>query len=199
MGRLPRTEILHDHAFLHVISRSFEGKWVFQDHEDFEQFKRLLQQAKKSHQFFIHHYCLMNTHFHLALSISSSFPFIQGMKEIKVGYSKYFNKKYKRTGPLWRDRFKSLLIENEGYLYACGLYIENNPVNAGMVEKAEDWPYSSSVYYLLTKEDSLIDSYDQKSAPEDVNINDERFFTKGRGIGSELFKLQLEEKSLPVP
>ena len=121
------------------------------------------------------------------------------MKELKVGYTKYFNKKYKRTGPLWRDRFKSLLIEDENYLYACGLYIEYNPVKAGIVEKAEDWSCSSSAYYFLGKEDSLIDPYDRDNLPEDIDIGDERFFTKGRGIGSELFRIQLEDKALPVP
>lgn len=199
MGRLSRTEILHDNAFLHVISRSFDGKWVFQDDEDFQQFKYLLKQAKETHQFLVHHYCLMNTHFHLAVSISSSFSFIQGIKELKVSYSKYFNKKHKRKGPLWRDRFKSLLIEDEAYLYACGLYIENNPVSANMVEKAEDWPHSSSAYYLLAKDDSLIDSYDQRNIPKNIDIHNEHFFTKGHGIGSEIFKIQLEDKSLPVP
>ena len=45
-------------------------------------------------------------------------------------------------------RYKSLLIENENYLYACGQYVENNPVKAGLVNQVKDWEYSSGGYYI---------------------------------------------------
>ena len=68
----------------------------------------------------------MNTHFHLAVKISSIDKFSQALHYMKRDYTYWHNKKYKKVGPLWRERFKSLLIEDERYMYACGLYIEGN-------------------------------------------------------------------------
>ena len=195
MSRLPRNQILFDGCYAHIMSRSFDFKFIFQAPEDFNHFKELLQTAKKEFRFQIHHYCLMNTHFHLAVSISQLHLFAKAFQRLKSQYTKWFNKKEKRTGPLWRERFKSLLIEDESYLYACGLYIEANPVKAGIVEMPEEWPYSSARYYLLNEADPLIDSYDSCQLPNEVDLNNSTFFTKGKVIGSELCKLQVEQNA----
>lgn len=147
MGRLGRHQILYDGCFAHIFSRSFEGRFIFKSSLDFETFQALILSEKKRFGFLIHHYCLMNTHFHLAASIPNLEGFSQGMANVKREYTKWFNRTYRRTGPLWRERFRSMLIENHSYLYACGLYIENNPVKAGLVEKSTDWTYSSSRFY----------------------------------------------------
>ncbi len=158
-------------------------------------FQNLLLKVKKKYQFLIHHYCLMNTHFHMALSIANLHRFSLGLQWVKQEYTKYFNKKSLRTGPLWRERFKSLVIENESYLYACGLYIEYNPVTAGMVKKSEEWPYSSNAYYLTGKQNPLVDVYDKTpKLPVDVDIQNAANFTQGYAVGSELFKLQIRER-----
>jgi putative transposase len=201
MSRLPRHQVLFNGCFAHVFSRSFEGKSVFRTPSDFETFQGLLGSEKKRFGFGIHHYCLMNTHFHLALSIPNLEDFSLGMANVKREYTKYFNRTYRRTGPLWRERFRSMLIEDEKYLYACGLYIEHNPVKAGMVSESEDWPYSSSRHYHLANPDSLIDPY-EAIPPTTINLSDETFFTQGHVIGSELFKLQIKEGAFqdePVP
>lgn len=193
MARRARSEILFDGCFAHILSRSFEKRWIFQDRTDFEIFKSLLAQRKKDSGFLIHHYCFMNTHIHLLVSIPNLSQFSKAFQKLKWQYTAWYNKRNKRTGPLWRERFQSRLIENERYLYACGLYIEQNPIKAAMVGKPEDWPYSSSAHYALGKEDPLLDPYDQQGLPEGFNLEEESQFTIGPVIGSELFKLQVND------
>jgi putative transposase len=195
MTRRSRNEILFDGCFAHILSRSFEKRWLYEETEDFDAFKRLLLTAKKKHGFLIHHYCLMHTHFHLAVSIPGLKRFSQGFQWLKREYTVWFNKKYKRDGPLWRERFKSLAIEDESYLHACGLYIEENPVKAGLVMQSQDWPHSSARHYLLGEKDPLVDEYQIGGTLTNLPNLDESLFEKGNGIGSELFQIHLKEKT----
>jgi putative transposase len=71
------------------------------------------------------------------------------VQKLKSSYIRYFHAKYKLSGPLWRERYKSLLIENEPYLFVCGEYIENNPVKAGLANLSEEYPFGSA--YLKKK------------------------------------------------
>jgi len=135
MGRIARQDILYAGCYAHVFTRAIGGFWIVSGQQDFEELKRLLLQAKKKFQFEIYHYCFMHTHFHVAVRVNDVFAFSKGLGYVKKKYAEWYNFKQKRFGPLWRDRFKSLLIEDEKYLYACGLYIERNPVKAGMVNK----------------------------------------------------------------
>ncbi len=194
MGRVSRTEVLYDGCYAHVFTRAIEKRRIFQTKEDFKELKRLLCEVKRKYKFFVYHYCFMSTHFHLVVQMNDVSEFSKGLGFIKKAYTGWYNFKNKRFGPVWRDRFRSLLIEDEAYLYACGLYVEMNPVKAGMVKEASDWKYSSSRYYQLDEEDELIDSYDLPQLPGDVDISDEKDFVKGMGIGSGFFRFQLKEK-----
>ncbi len=199
MTRTARHKILYNNCFAHIFSRSIETKYIFENPEDFEFFKTLLLETKKARPFKIHHYCLMHTHFHLAVSIPDVATFSQGLKLLKWKYTQYFNHIHKRRGPLWQARFKSLVIEDEAYLHACGLYIENNPVAINLAETASEWPYSSSAYYLENKPDPLIDPYERPDAlPDEVNLNDASAFVKGDAIGSKLFRIY-QQDAVPVP
>ncbi len=201
MGRRNRKNILFDGCWAHVISRAADRRYIFESAEDFEMFKDLLGESKRKSGYRIHHYCLLNTHFHLAVSMDCAKDFSEGIRRLKMSYAKYFNFKVQRFGPLWRDRFKSLVIEDEKYLLACGRYIERNPVEAGLVGKSEDWPYSSSRHYELGQSDGLVDPYSSGVEPMMVD-NPGIFFTEGHAIGSKLFKIQCQERLFqlePVP
>lgn len=199
MARRARGRVLSDGCFTHVFSRAIEKRWIFRDAEDFQKFLDLLAEGKESASFLLHHYCLMNTHFHIVLRLGALADFSKGLQWMKWQYTHYYNLKHKRYGPLWRERFSSLLIEDEKYLAACGQYVEYNPVEAGMVERPEDWPYSSSRCYFLGAEDPLVDRYAfDGSVPEGVDLRDRSFFERGSGIGSALFKFCLKE-GIPNP
>ncbi len=95
------------------------------------------------------------------VSIPQVKQFSSALNQVKFRFTRWKNLKTDRSGPLWRERFRSLLIENESYLYTCGQYVEWNPVKAGMTSQPTDWPYSSAAYYLLGRNDPLIDPYDK--------------------------------------
>ncbi len=199
MPRRARSHLLYDGCFAHIISRSIEKKYVFEEDAAFCQFKELLIQARKEYGFRVYHYCLMNTHFHLAIQMESVPRFAAGMKWLKREYTNWYNQARQRRGTLWQERYKSLLIEDTHYLYACGLYMERNPVTAGMVTKSTDWPYSSSRCHELGAVDPLVQPYDDLPAHGEIVEFPEKYFERGPAIGSELFRIQMRDRQLPVP
>ena len=193
MARLARNKLLYDGCYSHVFSRAVDKKRIFESEADFSFFKNLLNKQKKQCLFKIYHYCLMNTHFHLVVSIPNVALFSKALQQTKWAYTKWFNGKNERSGPLWTDRFNSMLIEDERYLLACGLYVEQNPVKAGMVKRCERWPHSSSPHWFLGKRDDLVDFYHQPTKlPKGTSVTDDSFYTKGPAIGSLGYRMRFE-------
>jgi hypothetical protein len=114
------------------------------------------------------------------------------IRDIKRDYAYKYHAKYKLSGPIWRERFKSLLIENEEYLYACGKYIEENPLKAKIVKDVNEWDYGSGRRNDLKSEDELIDKYEKDIRKEEISIN-ETDFENGNVIGSDFFKFQFSK------
>jgi REP element-mobilizing transposase RayT len=74
------------------------------------------------------------------------------VQDLKQEYSRWFNKKHKRTGYLWGDRFRGVLISHGRAQLACAAYVEMNPVRAGVVKEPEQYPWSSSGLIALDSE-----------------------------------------------
>jgi len=72
------------------------------------------------------------------------------IKEIKQTFSRYYNKRHKRRGFFWSDRFKSVLVENGDTLINCLAYVDLNPIRAGLVERPDDYRWSSLGYHQQT-------------------------------------------------
>ena len=106
-------------------------------------------------------YCIMSTHIHLILQQLKKYGISNFMGNILNSYSRYFNNKHKRRGPLWEGRFKNVLIKTDEQLLHLTRYIHLNPVTAFLVNKPEDWQASSYNEYLgnLDKNE-LICEYD---------------------------------------
>lgn len=94
-------------------------------------------------------YCIMPTHLHLILKQVKEDGISTFISNILNSYSHYFNLKYRRKGPLWEGRFKSILVETDEQLIHLTRYIHLNPVTARLVEKPEEWLNSSYKEYLL--------------------------------------------------
>ena len=65
----------------------------------------------------------------------------------------------KRTGGLWDSRYRTSLVDTDGYLTACYRYIEMNPVRAGIVEKPEDYPWSSHRHHAFNEIDRIVTTH----------------------------------------
>jgi len=72
------------------------------------------------------------------------------VREIKVGFTRYYNKRHHRCGYFWGDRFKSVIVENGETLINCLAYIDLNPLRAGLVERPEDYRWNSLGYHVQT-------------------------------------------------
>lgn len=104
-------------------------------------------------------YCLMPTHFHLILKQLENNGISKFIGNILNSYSRYFNVKHKRRGPLWEAKFKNVLIENDEQILHLTRYIHSNPTTALLVEKPEKWLYSSYKEYLETSEELALCNY----------------------------------------
>ncbi len=72
------------------------------------------------------------------------------VREIKVGFTRFYNRRHKRRGYFWGDRFKSVIVENGETLVNCLAYIDLNPLRAGLVEHPEDYRWNSMGYHIQT-------------------------------------------------
>jgi putative transposase len=70
------------------------------------------------------------------------------MREIKVNFTRFYNKRHGRRGYFWGDRFKSVIVEEGETLINCLAYIDLNPVRAGIVERPEDYRWNSLGYHI---------------------------------------------------
>jgi putative transposase len=72
------------------------------------------------------------------------------VREIKVGFTRYYNNRHHRRGYFWGDRFKSVIVENGETLINCLAYIDLNPLRAGLVERPEEYRWNSLGYHSQT-------------------------------------------------
>ncbi|MCK5491904.1 MAG: transposase [Candidatus Omnitrophica bacterium] len=100
-------------------------------------------------------YCLMPTHLHFILKQNVDKGISLFMRKVLNSYSKYFNCKIKRRGPLWESRFKNGEIENDEQLMHLTRYVHLNPVTAGLVKTPEFWKYSSYNEYLNNAKEKM--------------------------------------------
>ncbi len=154
MARLRRL-FLPGHP-LHVIQRGNNREPIFAAEEDYRFYLRCLKEAASEQGLVIHAYVLMTNHVHLLVTPESVASVSKTLQSVGRRYVQHFNHSYGRTGTLWEGRYKSTLIDSESYLLTCMRYIEMNPVRAAMVERPEDYPWSSYRRNALGESDALV-------------------------------------------
>ena len=154
---MPRAaRILVDDGYYHIVTRGLDRRRLFRYKHDYELFLDITATYLKQYKVYILHYCLMPNHLHslMKADIASDMPkFMQVVLQV---YAANFRKKYKSTGFIFQNRYKSRLIDNDAYLLECARYIERNPVRAKIVEEVSQYPWSSFSYYAKGTEDKII-------------------------------------------
>jgi putative transposase len=154
MARLPRLTLAgYPH---HIIQRGNNRQLIFADTQDFETMLALLTESAQKFAVAVHAYVLMDNHFHLLATPTTAEALPLMMQAVGRSYVRYFNRRHGRSGTLWEGRYRSTLIESERYLLACMVYIDLNPVRAGMVAQAADWRWSSHAHSLGLRADGLV-------------------------------------------
>lgn len=92
-------------------------------------------------------YCLMANHYHMLINTPRG-NISRCMRHIDGVYTRRFNRSHGFDGPLFRGRFKSILVDGDSYLLQLVRYIHRNPVTVGVVKSLEQHPWSSHKGYL---------------------------------------------------
>ena len=130
-------------AYYHAMSRGVDGQPIYRVDDDFELFIRLLLIVQQRFRVVVHAYCLMPNHYHLI--VETPLPNLpEAMKHLNGVYAQGFNRRYGRVGHLFQARYVSLPIEDERYAEVLVRYVRDNPVRAGLCERASDWLWSWS-------------------------------------------------------
>ena len=172
MPTRPRIDFAGYH---HTINRGVNRCNIFNNIYDKDTFLAIVNKTALIHKVILHNYVLMDNHYHLLVKTSKE-NLSTFMRITNANYAQYFNKKYKRSGHLWQDRFKSKYITSESYLYTLLRYIEYNPLEAGISLHIGEYPYTfasaifnSKNYYPCTNNSIMINEFDIKTLSEFLN------------------------------
>ena len=130
----------------HVIVRGINRQDIFHDDEDRKRYLDTLKRITMENAAEILGYCIMSNHIHLIIKEGEAGISLL-MKRLGASYAYWYNLKYQRTGHVFQDRFKSENVEDDSYLLTVMRYIHLNPVKAGIVNKPEEYIWSSCRAY----------------------------------------------------
>lgn len=145
MARKPR--IHFPSALYHVILRGNAGDPIFFSDQDRYRLYHIFQYAVERFDCRIHAFCLMRNHIHLVVQ-TGDIPLSRIMQNVSLRYTKWINYSQSRTGHLFQGRYKALLIDADAYLLELVRYVHLNPVRAGIVAAADEYPWSGHGAYL---------------------------------------------------
>lgn len=140
MARPLRIE--YPNAVYHVTSRGNARNRIFLGDQDRENFLFVLEAVVKRYNWLCHAYCLMDNHYHLMIETPDA-NLSRGMRQLNGVYTQKYNWWHSKTGHIFQGRYKSILVDKENYLLELCRYVVLNPVRANMVEKPEEWKWSS--------------------------------------------------------
>ncbi len=144
MPRLPRNA--PDGAIHHVLNRANARAAIFHRASDYDHFLHLLAEAKDRTPMRILGFCVMKNHWHLVL-----WPFSGGELSAFMGWLTNAHVRNHHTkhrtcgyGHIYQGRYKNFIVQSDRHLLTVLRYVEANALRAGLVQRAEDWPWSSA-------------------------------------------------------
>ncbi len=135
-------------ATYHLINRGNDGAEIFRETDDYIAFIELLKEMKDRYDFELHRACLIPNHYHLKATSPNDNSLSEMMWRIGDSYAKYHKTKYGLNGHLWQGRFQAYQIDSDAYDLVCGIYIDLNPVRAGLSEDPVEHRWSSCGHYF---------------------------------------------------
>ena len=131
----------------HVINRGNARAEVFHAEGDYQAFVTLLHDASTRLPMRLLAYCVMPNHFHLALWPYQDGDLSMWMQWLLTTHVRRYHRWYESSGHVWQGRFKAFPIEQDEHLLTVLRYIEQNPIRAGLVTRAEAWRWSSARHW----------------------------------------------------
>jgi|1186.fasta_scaffold33042_2 putative transposase len=189
----------------HLTQRGNRRQRTFFCADDYALYISLMAEACRRSRVEIWAYCLMPNHVHLVVVPSSSEALRCAVGEAHRRYTGEVNRRERWTGHLWQGRFASFVMDDR-HMIAAARYVELNPVRAGLVSRAGDYPWSSARAHLRGRDDGLVTAAPLLeripnwsgflgSEPEmDFSAPCRKHETTGRPLGSDAFVEMLEER-----
>lgn len=147
---MPRVErIEYENAIYHVMNRGRGRQTIFHGEDYYKAFEQTLSEAHQRFGLVIHAYCLMGNHYHLLLQTPRA-NLARIMRHVNGVYTQRYNRLKRTDGPLFRGRYKSLLVDDDVYALYVSRYIHRNPIDMKrpLVERLEQYSYSSYPAYI---------------------------------------------------
>lgn len=134
----------------HVVNRGSRKGGLFDSNDDYREFERLISDARQLLTVRIVAYCLMPNHWHLLLWPSEDGELSTFMKWLTGTHALRWRRGRGTTGQgaVYQARFRATAVDDVWHLLAVWRYIERNPLAAGLVSRAEDWPWSSAAPFV---------------------------------------------------
>ncbi len=127
----------------HVLNRGNARKTVFFKDGDYIAFIKLLKEANEQTPMRLLAYCLMPNHFHLVLWPHRDGDLSSYMAWLMTAHVRRYHQHYHSSGHIWQGRFRDLPIQEDDHLLIVLRYVERNALRANLVERAQDWRWSS--------------------------------------------------------
>ncbi len=147
---MPRPQrIEYEGAFYHVMNRGRARQMIFHDESDYQVFLDTLEEAYRRFHGVVHAYCLMGNHYHLLLETPRA-NLSRIMRHINGVYTQRYNRLKRTDGPLFRGRYKAVLVDKDAYLLQLSRYIHRNPIDMKqpLVTNLHDYRWSSYPAYI---------------------------------------------------
>lgn len=154
MSRKPRIDVIG--GVYHVIQRGNNREYIFQIDVYKNYMFELIKEYRDVMQFEIYGFVFMDNHYHIIIKTFST-PLNKIMHRVNTKFSKYYNIRNKRTGHVFENRYKSILVKDDKYLLSLLRYIHQNPVRARMCKSVSNYLWSSDYYYRNNKIDEGVD------------------------------------------
>jgi len=188
----------------HITQRGNYRQNVFAEVDDYDRYLELFTQHARQHNLEIWAYCLMPNHVHIVGVPGAGDSLANVFRNVHMQYSQYFNRKANSTGHLWQGRYFSCPLD-EPHVYAAVRYVETNPVRAGIVAAAEDYPWSSAKSHVTGLADPVLSGrcflvetipdwkqYLVEATDQAIRTNLIKSTKTGRPCGDENFVTHLE-------
>ncbi len=153
MARLPR--IVLPGLPHHVTQRGNRREKTFFENGDYELYLDLLSEAARKSGIEVWSYCLMPNHVHVIAVPTDPDGLSRTFRYVHRHYTGYINARLRMTGHLWQGRFSSVAMDEPHFVTALR-YVALNPVRAGLVERPEDWAWSSTRALIAGEDDHVV-------------------------------------------
>jgi REP element-mobilizing transposase RayT len=167
--------IQYPDAWYHVMNRGRRGEDIFVSKEDYWSFINLLKELNEVFNVNIAAYCLMPNHYHLLVQTPDA-NLSRSMRHLNGIYTQRYNRKHGCDGQLFRGRYKSILVESDSYALELVRYIHRNPLDSGLIDNLQKYPWSTHKIYLSDAKkwkwvykDYILKLF-SKSKPESVKL-----------------------------